>query len=316
VGRKVIIRYMCVYLCCMNKMNIQEGSINVKEKTNRIMEVIKKVLREMYDNKEIVGGKTIGEENFNKVLSVLNSGIGEGLKREDIDVGCPIYFVYRENSDADGWYNPKMNEIYMDGLEYLIDVYDDGISRYKRYFEIQFKDMSRTLEHELVHYEQGLRSGGKVFKRKSIHIPDEEYKELVKMFKVVKMDEAQRAKFIATLIYYNDEAELDTFANNAADMYVQYMLKQFGVKIKYYIKSTGEGSKREYSGDEVKRFVLSPIYNAKEGDNSNYYNLRFLKIKLKEYHKGYNYLTVNNRKKWWRYVIKSLLNHKFDSMVF
>lgn len=301
----------------MNRRNMNEGSIDVKEKTNKIMVVIKRVLRGMYDNKEIIGGEIIEKDSFNRVLDVLDIGIGVGLESEGIEVGCPIYFVNWENEDANGWYNPVNNEIYINGMEYITkeDRDDrDGVRVYMRYFEIRFDKLSRTLEHELVHYEQGLRSGGKLFKINRIKMTDEEYKELEKRLKVKKMDKEQLAEFIKLVRYFNKEVELDTFANNAADKYVQYMVEWFVKSIRIKIRD-GEEIKREYSGDEVKRVVLQPIYNAREGGDRGYFNLRFLKDKLKESHKGYKYLTVGNRKKWWKYVIKALLNHKFEGIV-
>ena len=319
-----LIRYVCVYLCCMNNMNIHEGSINVKEDTKAVMVILKDVILDTYRDGLIRSHVTIQIEDLNnKVLTVMNARINERIKSGGISGVCRIVFFplnsYKDKNITNGAYDKGV--IYLAADVYIVSIIGEDQFGYDRYVfndkrSIQYDDMSRTLEHELVHYQQDMRSKGEFLKgSKERGLSDDEMKDLTKRKKFIdkKIDDGE---FIENIRYYNDEVELDSFANNASDMYVQYMLKQFSVMIKNYIKRTGDGSKREYSGDEVKRFVLSPIYNAKDGGNRDYYNLRFLKIKLKEYHKGYKYLTVNNRKKWWRYVIKALLNHKFDSMVF
>lgn len=298
-------------------MNINEGSIDVKEKTNRIMEVIKRVLRGMYDNKEIVGGRLVVGDKFKETLDILNKGIEEGILKDKIDIGCGIYFVYDENKrDSDGWYNRNEKKIYIDAYEYLL--YGKGVDAYKRYYEIRFNDLSRTLEHELVHHEQNVRSSGKFFtanKKLRFMTKDEYEHQLSKKFDIGGMSVSERNNFIKILVYINDVAELDTFANNVADRYVEYMLKGFKTMVKNRIKSNYD-VRREYSGEEVRRYVLSPIYDAKEGNSGNYFNLRFLKNKLIEYYAGYKLLTDRNKRRWWRYVIKALLNHKFEGMSF
>jgi hypothetical protein len=297
-------------------MNINEGSINVKEETKTVMGIIKEVIEDMYREGLIRSYDTIGlGDLWNKVLKVMNERIIERIK--GIDGVCSIIFLPLNDDNVNRMFGGYVNGvIYLAADKYLVNKFGNDKYIFNDKKKIRYDDMSRTLDHELVHYQQDMRSKGKFFKgSKERGLSDDEEKELIKRKKFINKN-IDDEEFIEDVRYYNDEAELDTFANNAVDMYVQYMLKQFSIKIKYYIKSTGEGSKREYSGDEVKRFVLSPIYNAKEGGNNDYYNLRFLKNKLKEYHKGYKYLTVSNRKKWWKYVIKALLNHKFDGMVF
>ena len=317
---------VCIFMMYMNKMNMNEGSINVKEETKSVMVILKEVIEGMYRDGLIRSYVTIKNEDlYNKVLQVMNDRINERIKGEGISGVCNVLFFplnsykHKDKYVRRGGY--KNGVIYLAADVYIVNIIGEdqlGDDRYvfndKR--SIQYDDMSRTLEHELVHYQQDMRSKGEFFKGSEERgLSDDEMKELIKRKKSIDKS-IDDEEFIKNVRYYNDESELDSFANNAADKYVHYMLKQFSIMIKNYIKRTGESSKREYSGDDVKRFVLSPIYNAKEGGNSDYYNLRFLKNKLKEYHKGYKYLTVNNRKKWWRYVIKALLNHKFDSMVF
>jgi hypothetical protein len=304
---------------CVNEIRagLSEGSIDVKIKANRVMEVIKKSVRELYDIKMMGGGKLVKKDEFKQTLNILNEKIENKLKSEGIDVGCPIYFVSDANRGADGWYDPVTKSVYIDGDEYFVD------GSYKSYSTIKFNDMHRTLEHELVHREQDVRSGGKLFKTgqflkngKLKFITAKDYEEISKKFNFDKMDNKEKAEFIKWLMYYNDLSELDTFANNAADRYVEYMVGQFSLTIKNYIKRTGEGSKREYSSDDVRKYVLAPIYGAKEGNNREYFNLKFLKNKLISYHRGYKFLSKENKKKWWKYVIMALLNHKFNPMTF
>ena len=297
-------------------MNIQEGSINVKEETKAVMVILKEEIEGMYRDRLIRSYVTMGLNELWDKLNVMNNRINGRIKESGIDGVCNIYFAPFFGHNALGGYSEEKKEIFLNADDYLLrNFYKDTYS-FIGLKEIRFDGLSITLEHELVHYQQDMRSKGKFFKSsKERGLSDDEMKELIKRKKSIDKNVSDE-EFIEDVRYYNDESELDTFANNAADMYVRYMLKRFSAMIKKSLFRIGDSSKREYSGDDVKRFVLSPIYNAKEGGNSDYYNLRFLKSKLKEYHKGYNYLTVNNRKKWWRYVIKALLNHKFDSMVF
>jgi hypothetical protein len=297
-------------------MNMNEGSINVKEETKAVMVILKDVILDMYKNNLIRSYVTMGFNELGDKLNLMNNRINGRIKESGIEGVCNIYFAPFFGYNALGGYSEEKKVIFLNADDYLLRSFHKDTYLFSGFKEIHFDALSITLDHELVHYHQDMRSKGKFFKgSKERGLSDDEAKELIKRKKFIDKS-IDNEEFIENIRYFNDEVELDTFANNAADMYVRYMLKRFSVMIKNYIKSTGEGSKREYSGDDVKRFVLSPIYNAKEGGNKDYYNLRFLKIKLKEYHKGYKYLTVNSRKKWWRYVIKALLNHKFDSMVF
>jgi hypothetical protein len=300
----------------MNNIDINEGSIDVKLKVKQLMVVIKRVLRGMYDSKVIVGGRLVGGDKFKETLDILNRGIEEGILKDKIDIGCGIYFVNDESKrDSDGWYNRNERNIYVDAYEALL--YGEGVDAYKRYYEIQFNEISRILEHELVHHEQNVRSSGKFFtaNKKTRFMTKDEYEQLRKKFNIDGMNVSERNHFIKILVYMNDTSELDTFANNVADKYVEYMLKGFKMMVKNRIKSDNS-VRREYSAEEVRRYVLSPIYGAKEGNDGDYFNLRFLKKKLIGYYTGYTLLTDRNKRKWWGYVIKALLNHKFESMSF
>ena len=307
-----------MYMNYNNEMN--EGSIDVKNETKLVIEIIREVIEGMYRDGIMKVGMRIGlEELWNKVLKVINNKINDRVKSKGIDGVCNIVFIplngdgRGDRVERLGGYLNKV--IYFAADWYLVNrigVDNFIIGDRKR---IRYDKMSRTLEHELVHYHQDMRSKGKfLIKSKERGLSDDELVDLMSRKKFInKKDDDE--EFIEDVRYYNDEAELDTFANNVADKYVQYMMNWFVKSVRFRARD-GEDMKREYSGDEVRRIVLKPIYNAKEGgDRGEYFNLRFLKSKLKELHKGYKYLTVSNRKKWWKYVIKALLNHKFEGIV-
>ena len=77
----------------MNKMNMNEGSINVKEETKAVMVILKEVIEGMYRDGLIRSYVTIKNEDlYNKVLKVMNDRINERIKGEGISGVCNVLF--------------------------------------------------------------------------------------------------------------------------------------------------------------------------------------------------------------------------------
>jgi hypothetical protein len=140
---------------------------------------------------------------------------------------------------------------------------------------------------------------------------------------------ASDEKFTEDVEYYNSPGELNTYAKNAVDMYIKSAIKNLKTDITYDIKypgGTGKYSKvTELSSEEVRRIILpfldtnTNMFNSKTDDfysySRNVANKFRFKDKLISYHHGYDYLTVKNKKIWWRYVFQLLINHKFEPIV-
>jgi len=133
-------------------------------------------------------------------------------------------------------------------------------------------------------------------------------------------------EFIGWIEYYNDKMELNPYAKDTVNKYVTRMFKEMKLLIK-----SGTIENREHNSNEVRNFILSPILDysgadmfelpktdSSKVDTVNWYK-RNVKIMFKgrmiANHVGYKYLTVDNKKKWWRYVFHLLLNYKFEPII-
>ena len=125
--------------------------------------------------------------------------------------------------------------------------------------------------------------------------------------------------FLENVEYYNNHQELNTSAKDVVNSYVSSQYKGMKVTIKW-----GNLENREYSSDEVRNFILSPFLNPSDDmfklQKTNLNRIEWVKRNLKsrfkqriiDYHKGYKYLTAENKKKWWKYVFLLLLNYNFS----
>lgn len=259
-----------------------------------------------------------------------------------------------------GSYNHETKKIKLNSTTYLSIPRRDEGNNYKLrdMTNMNFGAIYDTIEHELIHQQQDERSKGKLKRyddkgylyllRKydsdgDGFLNDDEIKmitpedriiyhkmwkkELLKNYKTILDKKSIIApnlsddEFIRLVKYYNKELELNTYAKDAVNRYVNSVFKDMKRSINW-----GNLENREYSSDEVKNYVLSPTLNfsgnkmfdvpndSKGNTYKDYLKSRF-KQKIIEYHKGYKYLTVENKKKWWRYVFHLLLNYKFEPII-
>ena len=309
---------VCIFMMYMNKMNIQEGSINVRPTVVKVMNIVKELIRGLYNKKYVKGGvvgagKEVKEEQFNKILEYINYEIRNRLKDSGV-IGCDMFFVtFLKGDEISGGYLAGINKlIVIDAYEYFteFDTYL-GVYRYKNFSKIQFDKMTRTVEHELIHHEQDKRSKGKLFTNRKVGVTEEEMIELMKNKHKIAPGVSDEV-FIKRAKYYNSELELDTFANNVADKYVQYKMKEMRTMINYRIKH-GNEEVRNYSAEEVREYVLRGILRSNDGRFGSKLDIQRKLIDLTH---GYKFLTVSNRKRYWKYLFKALLVNRFEPMIF
>jgi hypothetical protein len=131
-------------------------------------------------------------------------------------------------------------------------------------------------------------------------------------------------KFIENMMYYNKRSELNTFAKEAVNMYIKNTLTNLKTDITYQYRRSDVVKKKEFTSAEVRALILPFVdfdttkYNS---DDMNFLNrtrvgnYNFKKKILSYYDEGYDYLTKENKKKWWRYVFHLLLNYKFEPII-
>lgn len=301
----------------MNDIKMNEGSIDVKNEVVKVMSIVKEIIRGVYSKKYVKGGvinggKEVKDDEFSNVLKYINYELKNRLYDSGV-IGCPILFVtWLRNNKMHGGYHPELKIIILDAYKYLVR-FDDKtkVDVYKNFSKILFDDMRRTIEHELIHQQQDVRSGGKFFNSNKGKISDDEVKEILKKKYYIASDMSDE-EFIEYIKYYNDVSELDTFANNVADEYIQYKMKKIRYDILKDIKS-GNIEPTNYNAEEVRKMVLGGILKNKY----NGYSIGLdIQRKLIELSDGYELLTVENKKRYWKYLFKALLVNRFEPMIF
>lgn len=302
----------------MNKIKMNEGSIDVKNEVVKVMSIVKEIIRGVYSKKYVKGGvinggKEVKDDEFSNVLKYINYELKHRLYDSGV-IGCPILFVtWLRNNKTHGGYHPELKIIILDAYKYLVR-FDDKtkVDVYKNFSKILFDDMRRTIEHELIHQQQDVRSGGKFFNSNKGKISDDEVKEILKKKYYVAPSDMSDEEFIEYIKYYNDVSELDTFANNVADEYIQYKMKKVRYDILKDIKS-GNIEPTNYNAEEVRKMVLGGILKNKYNEYSIGLDIQRKLIELSD---GYELLTVENKKRYWKYLFKALLVNRFEPMIF
>ena len=331
---------------CMNKVVIEEGAISMQEVTETIVWSIKEIIKGF--------SGTIRNLNYKKPLSkeqvlIIVDKINEVIKMTLVDTKispCLIEFS-KDDSDDKGNYHLVLKNITLNSYEYLAKKTFGGYELIE-YKDIKFDKMYNTIEHELIHQQQDDRSKEKYIinkflgyiirnyvtdKGKGLSFNDmvdivmkdpkllDLYEKLRKKFRDKKYGDIRKRligvnddDFIKYVEYYNDPAELNAHAKNTVNTYVKIRLKHMND----FIRHSGL-TKKDYTSEEVKNYVLSTILKSKSdmfnpNIHNNSDNYQF-KERMISYYKGYKYLTVDNKKKWWRYVFQLLLNYKFEPII-
>ena len=329
---------------CINEVRIEEGAISSEEMAKKVMVLMKDII------KDVIGmnaGKVLpSEEALQHDMDILN----EIIKIRIVDKGiisCPIRF---DKIDSIGVYLKDKKEIVLSREYFLLKGFNKY--RYKRIGEIKFDEMYNAIEHELIHQQQDERSRGIYLKGKILNYVAKKYlnmgddvgigkiiDDLVKNKRVFKIYRDMTDKFLekeySDLIsnrdnidptvsedqflelvgYFNKPSELNTFAKEVVNKYIKNSLIYLKSDITFRY-NRGEIESKELSGEEVRRLILPFLYSGKS-NNSKLWSSSNVNIKKKilGYSEGYKYLTVDNKKKWWRYVFQLLMNYKFEPII-
>jgi len=314
----------CIIRECISEVNggnMYEGAISVQNETREIMAVIKDILKGM--------SSRIRDSNRRASVSPVSGGevvkyirdVNDTIKKRLVDTGispCNIEFGLLDQSTA-GAYVPKDRIIYLNIDYYLIESHFSGSGYILiEYKNIKFNEMFSTIEHELIHHEQNERSRGKVFNSSN------EKKKLGSIYGDIINSKSKIAPdmdddvFIRYVKYYNDPVELNTFAKDVVNQYVVNVMKD----MKSFIRHGGLPN-RNYSADEVRSFVISPLLRSEsdifkitnEQISQSLYDINRFKQRLIKSYDGYKYLSASSKKKWWLYVYQLLMNMKFDPLI-
>jgi hypothetical protein len=326
---------------------MNEGAISMQNVTETIVWSIKEIIKGF--------SGTIRNLNYKKPLSeeqvlIIVDKINEVIKKTLVDSKispCLIEFS-KDDSDATGHYHLVLKNITLNSYEYLAKKIFGGGYELIEYKDIKFDKMYNTIEHELIHQQQDDRSKEKYIidkflgyiirnyvkdKGKGLSFEDmvnivkkdpkllDLYEKLRKKFRDKKYGDIRKKlidvnddDFKKYVEYYNDPAELNTHAKNTVNTYVKIRLKYMN----YFIRHGGL-TKKDYTSEEVKNYVLSTILKSKSdmfnpNVHNNSDNYQF-KERMISYYKGYKFLTVENKKKWWRYAFQLLLGMKFEPII-
>ena len=300
--------------------SVNEGAISVQDESNKIIVVIKDILKNM--SSRIKDMNQRAPVSGGEVVKYIRD-VNDTIKKRLVDTGissCNIEFALLKETTA-GAYLPKDRVIYLNLGYYLIEDYFGGSGYILiEYKNIKFNDMSSTIEHELIHHQQNERSRGKVFNSSS----DEKKKKLNSIYGDIINRKSEIApnmsdeQFIYYVKYYNDPTELNTFAKDVVNQYVVNVKKD----MKSFIRHGGL-PRRNYSADEVRSFVISPLLRSKsdifkvtnEQISQSPYDINRFKQRLINTYDGYKYLSMSSKKKWWTYVYQLLMNMKFEPLV-
>lgn len=325
---------------------VYEGAISSEEMTKRVMEEMKKIIKEVIGVN--AGVKLPSEEALQQDMDILNYTIKSRIVDSGI-ISCPIKFDKVEG--ARGYYRKDTKEIVLNREYFLLNQTIDGGYRYKRMREIKFNVMTNTIEHELIHQQQDERSGGiytkgkilnyvakkylnmgddvgikdiidavikndrlyKIYSDMTAKFLEKEYSDLLKNRSSIDPSVSED-KFLELVSYYNTPSELNTFAKEVVNKYIKNSLiyLKSDITFKY---NRGEIESKKLSGEEVRRIILPFLYSGGSG-NRKLWSISNVNIKNKilGYSKGYKYLTKKNKKIWWRYVFQLLMKAKFEDI--
>lgn len=161
-----------------------------------------------------------------------------------------------------------------------------------------------------------------IYKKANLKFFKKEYSELISRKQFIDPYISDE-KFISNVEYYNNQGELNTFAKEAVNNYIKNKLMNLKTDITYDSRR-GAVTKNVFDSKEVRALILPFVDFDTEKYNdidkkffdstilNNKYNFR---NKLISYYDGYEYLTKENKKQWWKYVFQLLMNVKFDPII-
>lgn len=331
-----------MYMNYNNEMN--EGAISTEDVAKKVFFVIKDIIS--YYGKEN-RGKRFSESEVGEYVNQVN----DNIKRYTYDIKISPCIIRFDKIDAYGIYHKEDKDIKLSRDHYLLKKVFNGEYEFRMLRDIKLDAMYNTIEHELIHQRQDELSKGEFLKdrvytsfvkkyikgdgididgvfKKIMENPKlldvynmmlkkylrSKYGDIIDRKKEIAPDDSNE-DFIKNVLYYNSSSELNTFAKEAVDKYIKNAIKGLKTDITFDSKySNGKRYSRmeQLSSEDVKRIILPFLKSDKDRYEISKYD--FINKITRDYI-GYKYLTVENRKKWWRYVFQLLMNHKFEPIV-
>ena len=283
---------------CEVHLNIDEGVIlNAQDTADSIRDKFKRFYTSSSDEiaKQNPFDREYTKEAIETFADWINKQFFYRLSKKDVLVTIVFKTL---GSNTGGSYGAtkdgKSGIIFLNTFKYLVTKSGD---KYKIIppNEFDYDEFSATLEHELMHAEQHLRSG----KQWSVlsgggygMTNDPEVKKMIAN-NPSEMSDGDYAKYVN---YYNHKLELNTHAKEVANNYLKWWIEEY------------KQNNRSVTADQVKSLVTSVFTKPQQPNNKIFLD------KLMSLFDGYGYLTPKNRNKWWNYVYKSILGMKYSGV--
>ena len=283
---------------CEVHLNIDEGVIlNAQDTADSIRDKFKRFYTSSSDEiaKQNPFDREYTKESIETFADWINKQFFYRLSKKDVLVTIVFKTL---GSNTGGSYgvtkDGKSGIIFLNTFKYLVTKSGD---KYKIIppNEFDYDEFNATLEHELMHAEQHLRSG----KQWSVlsgggygMTNDPEVKKMIAN-NPSEMSDGDYAKYVN---YYNHKLELNTHAKEVANNYLKWWIEEY------------KQNNRSVTADQVKSLVTSVFTKPQQPNNKIFLD------KLMSLFDGYGYLTPKNRNKWWNYVYKSILGMKYSGV--
>lgn len=358
------------------RREMNEAAISSQETAEKAFEEIKNIIESLSEKiKKFNKNVPLQDDQVELIVNDINSQITKKLVDTKL-VPCPIEFAKKNKGNLGSynsslkkiqlnWFHYLVKQV-QGGYE-LLDVKDinfddiyetiehelihqqqDERSKGKAFEKNKNWNTDRGYDYLLKKYDSN--KNGKLDSDEIQNVTGDDFdlwqkmkqKDLVSRYGdiVLKKQEidpnASEEEFLKSIKYYNHPEELNTFAKDTVNKYVNSALYDIMNQIK-----SGGLPNMQYSPELVKRIILSPFVDKsstdvfKEQQTTQNQNLRdkllqnrqkkdqvtvnqgfkdYLKQKLMSLHPGYKFLNTKNKQKWWNYVYQSLLNMKFKGI--
>lgn len=284
-----------------NGVNINEAAITTQDIAEPIFNTIKKIIFSLSDK---IASFNQNAPLYPRQVDIIINDINEQIKQSSLNSPVPIEFT-KEERDNLGAYNRSTKKIKLNANNYLVDYVNElqqgipedeqRIYKLKDPQSIDFDNMYETIEHELIHQQQDVKSGGKLFNikdksydflknkydtNKNNKLDDDEIKNIAQndydAYKSVKYKEdnknwgellkkreeiapgLDRNTFLNKVKYYNNPAEINTFAKDTVNSFVK---QTYNAYINYFRQNNIPAN---LSAEQMKTIVLAPFLNASE----------------------------------------------------
>jgi len=310
----------------MNQL-IGEGAISTEEVAKKVFVILKNII-------SIYGKELKGLRFSESEVGEFVDRVNDDIKRLIVDTKVSPCVIRFGKIDAYGIYHKGRKDITLSLTHYLLKDFGGGEYGFRMLRDIKLDDMYNTIEHELIHQRQDELSKGKFLRGRVYNNFVRKYIkdggiDIDGVYKLVQDNPKLGQKYLSMLNKYlrskygsiiDRKKEIDPYASD----------EKFRKDVEYYndpseLNTYAYSKVTELSSEEVKRIILpfldtnTNMFNSKTDDfysySRNVANKFRFKDKLISYHPGYDYLTVKNKKIWWRYVFQLLINHKFEPIV-